>query len=235
MTDNTLIIVPARKGSKGIPDKNIKLLNGVPLIEYTLDFAKKIKGINDKICVTTDSDEIIEISNKAKIKVHFKRPDYLSGDNVEMNKVIEHAINFYKKDRFKYVLLLQPTSPLREVFQFNEIRHLLESDPNTEVIISVKKAKDNPFFNEFIEDESGYLNKMINEKSFTIRQKNKVVYAVNGSYYFFKTSSFLKNKKIEYRKAKKFLMEDFYSFDIDCMLDFEIVELLIKNKCRQKG
>ena len=88
-----LYIIPARGGSKGIPHKNIKLLNGKPLIYYTIDVARQLTT-DDHICVSTDDDEIIEVVENYGLKVPFIRPDYLATDTSTTNDVLLHAINF---------------------------------------------------------------------------------------------------------------------------------------------
>jgi N-acylneuraminate cytidylyltransferase len=110
-----LAIIPARKGSKGIPQKNTKHLAGIPLLAYTIKSAKKTKLIN-KLILSSDDDKAIEIAKEYEIEVPFKRPDYLSKDNSGSLEAVQHAVDFYEKrgQYFDAVLLLQPTTPFRE-------------------------------------------------------------------------------------------------------------------------
>ena len=113
---DVLVVIPARGGSKGIPYKNIKLLNGKPLIYYSIDIARQFTTDNN-ICVTTDDERIIEVVESYGLKVPFKRPDYLATDTCGSSEVIQHAWKFYadKGTHYDAVLLLQPTSPFRKV------------------------------------------------------------------------------------------------------------------------
>ena len=112
----TLVVIPARGGSKGIPHKNIKPLNGKPLICYSIDVARQFTT-DEHICVTTDDDEIIKVVEDYGLKVPFKRPDELATDLCGSNEVIQHAYQFYAKQGVQYdaIMLLQPTSPFRKV------------------------------------------------------------------------------------------------------------------------
>ena len=117
----TLVVIPARGGSKGIPHKNIKPLNGKPLICYSIDVARKFTT-DEHICVTTDDDEIIKVVEDYGLKVPFKRPEELATDHCGSNEVIQHAYQFYTKQGVQYdaIMLLQPTSPFRKVEFLNE-------------------------------------------------------------------------------------------------------------------
>ena len=110
-----LFVIPARGGSKGIPGKNIKPMGGIPLICRSIDIARKF--VDDKdICVTTDSDEIIDVVRKHGMEVPFKRPNYLATDTASSYDVLIHALNFYKDKGIEYewMVLLQPTTPFRK-------------------------------------------------------------------------------------------------------------------------
>ena len=111
----TLVVIPARSGSKGLPDKNIKLLNGKPLIHYSIEVAQKVFS-NQDICVSTDSQKYISVAEMTGIQVPFLRPEELANDTATTQEVLLHCIKFYEsRDMFyDYVLLLQPTSPLRK-------------------------------------------------------------------------------------------------------------------------
>ena len=110
----SLIVIPARGGSKGLPGKNIKKLAGKPLICYSIDIARQVADDED-ICVSTDSAEIIEVVENYGLKVPFVRPTELSTDESTTNDVLRHALQFYKNNGKEYenIILLQPTSPLR--------------------------------------------------------------------------------------------------------------------------
>jgi|APGre2960657444_1045066.scaffolds.fasta_scaffold34750_2 CMP-N,N'-diacetyllegionaminic acid synthase len=115
LDDSVLIVIPARGGSKGIPNKNIRLVNGIPLIEYTINFARKLTN-NSNILVSTDSHKIAEISKNAGATCPFLRPNELATDLTGDLPVLRHAVNKYQdliKKKYDFVLMLQPTSPVR--------------------------------------------------------------------------------------------------------------------------
>ena len=221
----TLVVIPARSGSKALPDKNIKLLNGKPLIHYSIEVAQKVFR-NQDICVSTDSQKYISFAEMTGIKVPFLRPKDLANDTATTQEVLLHCIKFYEsRDMFyDYVLLLQPTSPFRNKIHIEEI--LKVADNSFDMVVSVKKTKSNPFFNLFYENNEGYLQKINNFKS-TRRQDCPSVYEYNGSMYLIKVSS-LKNELISsFIKIRKYVMSDKYSIDIDNKMDFEFAEYLI--------
>lgn len=224
-----LYLIPARGGSKGLLRKNIKLLNGKPLIHYSIDFARKFTT-DKNICLSTDDDEIIKCAREADFEVDFVRPKYLASDTANTNDVINHAIEYYESKGIIYdlVVLLQPTSPFRKK------EHLLEMidswNNNLELLVSVKESYDSPYFNLFEENDKNELVK-IKDSKITRRQDAPKVYSYNGSIYIFNVKS-LKRKKInKFKKIKKYLMDNpIYSVDIDTNFDWLIAETIINNK-----
>ena len=130
-----LTIIPARKNSKRLKNKNLINFFNKPLISFTFNFVNKIKKF-DYILLSTDDQKILKIAKKYKINAPFKRPKSLSGDKVNLNRVIIHSINWYKK-KYKSlpenIVLLQPTSPLRDAIEFKRIISLYEKKKNTRV------------------------------------------------------------------------------------------------------
>ncbi len=156
---DVLVVIPARSGSKGIPGKNVKKLNGKPLILYTIELAKKMFS-NEQIVVNTDDLELAALAKKHGASIPFIRPQELAQDHSSSRDVIVHLLNTLKKSDSlpKAIMLLQPTSPLKE------LQHLQESldlflNHNCDMVVSVVESKTNPYFNLFEEDENGYLNK----------------------------------------------------------------------------
>jgi N-acylneuraminate cytidylyltransferase len=219
---NILAIITARGGSKGIPKKNIKLLNGKPLIYYTIEVARSIFSNND-ICVSTDSDEIIEIVERCGLKTPFKRPPELATDTATSNDVLLHALNFYENLGFNYdvIVLLQPTSPLRTVAQVKEAVSLYNDD--IDMVVSVKESHA-PFV-LCNENDAGYLEFVFN-KSVIRRQDMSKYYEYNGAIYVINVQS-LKNKGMaNFDKKVKYIMSPESSVDIDSMLDWRWAEYL---------
>ncbi len=222
---NTLVIIPARGGSKGLPQKNIKLLHGKPLIQYSIDFARYF--FNDKdICVSTDDSTIVNVVNNIGLKVPFMRPSDLATDNSSTYDVIKHALTFYNINgkNYDYILLLQPTSPFRLKRHITNIFNL--ADDKTDMVVSVGVSKLNPYFTLFEEDISGNLKKS-KESDFTRRQDCPEVYYYNGSIYLIKVESIKNNSLNELSNIRKYVMEESYCLDIDTEIDFMFAQLLM--------
>lgn len=219
-----LYVIPARGGSKGIPHKNIKPLNGKPLICYSIDLARQLTADNH-ICVSTDNDEIIKIVENYGLKVPFKRPDYLATDTATTNDVLLHAINFYESAGIYYdiLVLLQPTSPLRQVSDV--IRALNLYEDNLDMVVSVKESHAASVLCS--ENKNGYLEFCFN-RSATRRQDIPTYYEYNGAVYIINIDS-LKEKGLSlFEKKKKCVFDELSSLDIDNPNDWLIAECIIK-------
>lgn len=227
--DNFLVIIPARGGSKGIPGKNIKELAGKPLIYYSIDIARSIIK-DENICVTTDDDQIIRCVENYGLSVPFKRPAELATDHAGSNEVIIHALDFYeKKGRcFDYILLLQPTSPFRKSEFIEDIVKLYNKD--LDMVVSVKETTANPYYNCFEENCDGYLSISKGDGLLKRRQDAPKVYEYNGSMYVINPKSLKEKGMGSFTKIRKYVMDEFYSIDIDDMLDWRIAEMVIKER-----
>ena len=222
---DTLVLIPARSGSKGIKNKNFRILNGKPLIEYTLDFALKFFP-KKNIIVSSNCKNVINICSK-KVNIHFTRPDIISDDNTKMSDVINHAISFVRSNNlffFNKLLLLQPTSPIRNGNDL--IRVFSELNDETDLVKSVTKAQNNPEYNMMYEDKNGYLKNFLKNKS-KRRQESREFFSANGSMYLYavRTNNLDFNKIV---KTKKVVMDKISSLDIDDEYDWKIVSKLIK-------
>lgn len=223
-----LIIIPARGGSKGIPKKNLKLFNDVPLIKYTVDFAKKVFS-EDKICLSTDSAEIIDYCKTLGLESHFIRPAEFSSDKSSSRDVILHALEFFEKkgEIFEYVILLQPTTPIRNSSLKEQSFKILKEFPNIDMIVSVKESKANPYFNLFEENENGFLIKS-KKSTATRRQDCPSVYEFTGSFYLIKVSSIKEKPIYMFENLKKIIVSNpIENIDLDTSLDWEYGEMLL--------
>lgn len=222
-----LAIIPARGGSKSIPNKNIMSICGKPLIAYTIDAGKKSKYI-DEIIVSTDSDVIKMIAQKYGAKVPFLRPEELSNDTSKSIDVVMHAIDFYKKNNvsFDYVILLQPTSPLRTFEHLDKaIEKLIES--NSTSLVSVCEADENPVLMRSIENEK--LKEVISFEGTNLRRQDlPTFYIFNGALYINSNDMLINKKKFVDENTIPYVMDKESSIDIDTMLDARLVELIIK-------
>lgn len=222
-----LVIIPARGGSKGIPHKNIKPLNGKPLICYTIDVARSIVGDKD-ICVSTEDADIIECVENYGLKVPFVRPSELATDTAGTYEVLLHALNFYEKHGKEYdiVLLLQVTSPFRTVQHVKEAVDLFRSD--IDMVVSVNETKTNPYYNCFEENKDGFLKKTLDCTSFVRRQDAPVTYEYNGAIYVINAEQLKKMPMGKFSKRVKYVMDSIHSLDLDNMIDWKYAEFIIK-------
>lgn len=226
-----LVIIPARGGSKGIPHKNIKPLNGKPLIYYTIDTARAITG-DENICVSTDDDEIIEVVEKYGLKVPFKRPAELATDTAGTYEVLLHALSYYESQgkRYDAVLLLQNTSPFRKTEQVKEALQLFNK--NVDMVVSVKQCAANPYYCVFEENEDGYLHVCKGDGNIFRRQDAPKVYEYNGAIYIMNPEVLKATHMHKMQKRVKYVMDDTTSFDLDTMQDWNMAEIIMENKLK---
>ena len=224
-----LYLITARKGSKGLPGKNTKLLGDKPLIEYSIDFALNNLKIDDELCISTNDEAVIEIAKSKGMSIPFIRPEELATDNASSYDVIIHAINHYEKlnQNFDAVLLLQPTSPFR--IQDDLTQLIKKFSVDTDMVVTVKLAKENPYFTLFEENSEGFLNKS-KIGNFERRQDCPEVYAFNGSMYLINTASIKKSRITELKNIKKIIMPEERSVDIDTLADWTLAEFYLKNE-----
>ena len=190
-------IITARGGSKGIRKKNLRKVSGIPLIEYTIKAAKKSKKIT-RLIESTDSQKIIKLAKKLKVEVPFRRPAKYSRDNSLSSDVINHALQFLKKDENyspDIVIILQPTSPLRDPSNIDKSTELLINSKSSSVL-GVFPMKQYPF-KAFMLNKNKFLTpfkKQLNK--YSQRQNIPLFYYPTGSLYTFWTKTFLNHGNI---------------------------------------
>lgn len=223
-----LYLIPARGGSKGLPGKNIKELGGKPLICYSIEFAQQNMTEDDELCISTDDVNVLKIAKNININIPFLRPKELSSDTATSNDVILHAVNFYENSNkfFDFVLLLQPTSPFRAVIDFENL--IKNCDIGVEMVVSVKKSKENPYFTLYEEDSMGFLSKS-KKGDFQRRQDCPDVFAFNGSMYLISVDALKRKGLSGLTKIKKIIMPDERSVDIDTMADWILAEYYLNS------
>ncbi len=221
MYEDFLFLIPARGGSKGIPHKNSKLLNGKPLIHYTLDAIKDIAPQNN-ICVSTDDTDIIKLVEEYGVRVPFIRPSELATDISSTKEVIDHALEFYRQMNrsFKGLILLQPTSPLRKTHDIIDALNLFSD--KVDLVVSVKITSSNPYFVLYEENSFGFLEKS-KKGDYTRRQDCPLVYERNGAIFIYN----LENAYPDVTRQKKYLMDDISSVDIDNEFDWMLAEFIL--------
>lgn len=231
MIDNKTIlsIIPARKGSKGILNKNIKELGGKPLISWTIIEAKKSKFI-DRLIITTDSDEIAKIGREEGAEIPFIRPAEISQDNSTATEVILHTLQwFYKNDKsYDYFIYLQPTSPLRKVDQIDQALKLIISDERSDSLVSVSAPSKHPYWMKRI-NNNGFLEDFFKtDKLYNNRQELPQVYTVNGAIYISKWDVFLEDNSFYKGNCLPFIIEGNSSIDLDTIDDWNYAEYMIR-------
>jgi N-acylneuraminate cytidylyltransferase len=228
---NTLFIIPARGGSKGLPGKNIKPLNDVPLIFYSIDVARKFMN-DSNICISTDDTKIKNLVEKGRnLKVPFVRPSELATDSAGTYEVLIHALDFYEmqmKKNYDAIVLLQPTSPFRTKKDVENALHLFNPSQH-DMVVSVVETKSNPYFSLFEENDSGFLEQS-KKSNYTRRQDCPKVYEYNGAVYVINVNSLKKMKINEFVRIQKSLMDKENSLDIDTPFDWEIAEYFAKKR-----
>ncbi len=211
-------VIPARGGSKGIKHKNKKLLNGKPLIQYSIDAALNSKI--DCVVVSTDDNDIIEIAKSSNVKV-IKRPSGLAQDDTPTLPVLQHAL-LEAQDSFDAVITLQPTSPLRTHEHINDAINLFESKENADSLVSVVKVPHNMIPESIMKKEGDFIINYQSSKLFN-RQNKPIYFARNGAAIYITKVSRL-DFEVFGGKIVPFEMSLLESFDIDDEDDWTIVE-----------
>lgn len=221
---NLLALIPARGASKGIPRKNIKLLNGKPLIGWTIDAALRASSIN-RIVVSTDDEEVASIAKDFGADVPFIRPSQIAEDDTPGIEPALHAID--QLPDFDWILLLQPTSPFRSAADIDGIvKYCLEH--NAPSAVSVSKVHKHPYWMY----QRSNLNKLqpliTNKKNTSRRQDLTETYVLNGALYLAHISWLKEQQSFVSQETLGYIMSPETSVDIDTPMDWQWVEFLIE-------
>ena len=223
-----IAIIPARSGSKGLKNKNIKELNGKPLLAYSIDAATSA-GLFEEIMVSTDSNEYAAIARKYGASVPFLRSDEKSGDNVDSWSVVLEVLSQYKKkgQYFDTVCLLQPTSPLRKAKDIIASYELLQ-DKNADAVTSVCEVDHSPLWSMTLDENSSlfeFRKKLVNVP----RQKLSKYYRLNGAIYV-RRICYGEDICLLDEKEYAVIMDRRNSVDIDTIEDFELAKWYLNYK-----
>ncbi|MDP2692338.1 MAG: acylneuraminate cytidylyltransferase family protein [bacterium] len=222
-----IAIIPARGGSKGLPGKNIKLLNGKPLIAYTIEAALKAKHVH-RVILSTDDIDIADTAKKYGAEVPFMRPETLATDNALAIDVYKYTLNRLSETEGSIIsefIVLQPTSPLRTVTDIdNAITLFKEKDADS--VISFCQEHHPIKWHKYVTPE-GKLESIF-ENTIGNRQSEKPTYFPNGAIYVFKCN-ILDTKSYFTDKSYAYIMDRRHSVDIDTLEDFEYAEFLIES------
>lgn len=222
-----LAIIPARSGSKGLKDKNIKLMNGKPLLAYTIESARK-SGVFDEIMVSTDSQEYADIAEQWGGKVPFLRSKELSNDIASSWEVVKEVLQKYMEIEIKFdtVALLQPTSPLRTSNDIVEGFKLMK-EKNANFIVGVCEMDHSPLWANTLTEDLSMENFIRTEVIKMPRQSIPTYYRINGALYIVKVDYLSRTPDIYGERSFALVMRKENSVDIDDQIDFTVAEILM--------
>lgn len=230
-----LVTICARRGSKGISGKNIKILNGKPLIEYTIDVANEFKKFYKSVDVVLSSDsmEIISVAETCGLHSNYKRPAYLATDKAGKVDAIADVVKYAEKaycNRYDYVLDLDVTSPLRTLKDLSDSLGIIESNKNAINLFSVSECSRNPYFNMVEKKNNGYYAQVKRLPANVLtRQSAPKVYDMNASFYFYRREFFDLGYNGPITDKSLIYVMPHICFDLDHPMDFEIISYLILN------
>jgi len=227
-----LITICARGGSKGIPGKNIKLLNGKPLIAYSIEIANKFSNIyNCDIVLSTDSISIKNVAAEYGLNSKYERPIELSLDETGKIETLKHVIRYQENivnQNYDFIIDLDVTSPLRNIFDLESGLEILKQDQNALNLYSVSLANRNPYFNIVEKKDNGYFD-VVNKGLYFSRQQAPKVYDMNSSFYIYSKKYFQENQVTTTTRNSLIYIMPHICFDLDHPLDFDFMEYLLTN------
>lgn len=226
-------LILARGGSKSIPQKNIALLAGKPLIAYTIQAALCAQGI-DRVVVSTDSTEIANVVHSYGAEVPFLRPQELARDDTSSIDAMVHAVQWLvEEEKYQpdYVMLLQPTSPFRAAQDIEKAIELSQ-EWQADSVISVCSAKHHPYWMVTLEDNMQVNWLVGRSKKYVRRQDLNPTYAVNGAIYLIRCDVFLERHSLYPPRTLAYVMPVERSLDVDTPWDMHLAELIIKGDNR---
>lgn len=227
-----LAVITARGGSKGLPGKNIKVLQGKPLLAWTIGQAKASKYL-DEIFVSTDSKEIASISKEYGVEVPELRPGYLAMDDTSSMDVLEYTITYLKQQgkSFDYMILLEPTSPLRKWDDIDNMIKLACDNVERDGVISVGKIHtEHPMMVKRISSQGNVVPYNDELKTAYQRQQHDAAYFPYGVGYLIKVASFKETHAIYTDNVIPYYIERWQNYEIDDIYDFLCIEAIMKAK-----
>lgn len=222
-----IAVITARSGSKGLKDKNIKLLNGKPLMAYTIEAARQ-SGCFDCVHVSTDSEAYAEIAREYGAEVPFLRDEELASDTSSSWDVMRSVMHRYQQcgRHFDQAMLLQPTSPLRTAEDIQEIFKLME-DKKAKVVVGVCEMDHSPLWSNTL-PEDGNMNGFQTQAFLIPRQQLPVYYRINGAAYLIDVDYLMENGQLYGKDSYAYVMPKERSVDIDDQFDFLLVETYMR-------
>jgi len=224
-----LAFIPARKGSKGIPGKNLVMLNGKPLIQHTIEAALASKYV-DEIFLSTDDPEVIDLARKLGVESNYLRPEILAADDTSMIDTVEHGLLWFEKAKAEMpdeFILLQPTSPLRSSCDIDAaVESFRHSGADT--LVSVHPMAEHP--SECVVSESGGWRYLSSPPDGAVRRQDldDNFYFINGAIYLAKTEALLRGREFVCRgESALYIMPVERGVDIDEPFDLALAEVIL--------
>ncbi len=229
MIMNNLAIIPARSGSKGLKDKNIKELCGKPLMAYSIEAAIK-SGCFDEVMVSTDSQDYAEIAQLYGASVPFLRSAFTASDTASSWEMVDEVLDKYKEigKSFDSFCLLQPTSPLRTADDIKAAYSIYLNNASF-AVISVCEAEHSPLWCGHLSNDNG-MNGFISIENIKQRQACEKFYRLNGALYIVDVSKYCENKFLYREGSFAYIMSQERSIDIDSQVDFELARLIMNKQ-----
>jgi len=223
-----LAVVPARGGSKGVPGKNLRLVRGRPLIAWTIEQALRARSI-DRVILSSDDESIMREAQAAGADVPFRRPADLATDAVSSIDVVLHALE--QVPDFDIVVLLQPTSPLRNSGDIEAALNRLVGS-GAKAIVSVTEVDQSPFW-MFELDPVGHLKPILSAEAIPARRQDlRPVYSLNGAIYAAESEWLRRSRSFLSAGTVAYLMPPERSLDIDEERDFWLLDKILEETCQ---
>ena len=224
-------IIVARGGSKGLPQKNIRLLGGRPLIAHTIDAALQAQLL-DRAVVSTDDHQIAEIAQQHGAETPFLRPPELARDDTMAHPVLVHAVRWLEERegyRPDYAMMLQPTSPLRTAQDIDNCIALAH-EKDADAVVSLCEPKHHPYWTKQLTEDGRVLSFIALDRAYDRRQDLPPAYALNGAIYLVKRDILVDRLTFYTDRTYAYIMPVERSLDIDTRLDFDLAEMILKGE-----
>jgi CMP-N,N'-diacetyllegionaminic acid synthase len=228
-----LAIIPARKGSKGITNKNMQIIGGKPMIQFTMEAALKSKRLNN-IILSTDNQNILNLGEKIGIPAPFKRPASLSTDNARISDVIIHTLDWYKSTYHtlpENIVLLQPTSPFRDFLDIDQAIKIFVKSPKKTLVSATEPSQHPGDF--LIKDLDGKFKKLevnLNSSNSSGRQAYSKTIFIDGGIYIANTNMFLSTNEMIGNDPEIMMIHKSHAIDIDTIFDLKIARAIYNSK-----
>ena len=229
-SNSYLAIIPARKGSKGIPGKNLKKIGGKPMIQFTIEAAISVIS-NENIIISSNDDSVITLSKQLGLEVPFKRPENLSTDTTKISEVIQHSLDWYESNFNKLpsnIILLQPTSPFRSAKDISCAIKKFQNSPK-HTLVSVSEPIQHPG-DCILKNPDGRFRRLNIGVGVSGRQSYPEVLFIDGGIYISEVNHFLKTQELIGDDPEVFKTGQYNSIDIDTPFDLELARAVYSYK-----